>query len=192
MLELHAWRITGISPLLQNNPATTMMMSADTGLSVGRKRYDDKNEAEIRTYKNAAGNYVHPTAGFRSGFLVAASGRKIARKSAKAILAGSVFPTEVEAILLDEKGKPITKYELHKSRVMVGKAGVLRVRPMYWPWACLLAVDVDRDFIGDLSVITEILNIAGRIIGIGDYRPDTSKGKSGVGTFGRYEASLVK
>ncbi len=44
----------------------------------------------------------------------------------------------------------------------------------------------------DLGIITEILNIAGRIIGIGEYRPDTSNGRKGIGNFGRYNAELVK
>lgn len=189
-LELHTWRIEGVSPLLQSNPAS---MGGDNGgaLSGAKKVYKDDEEAAIRCYKNDEGQFVHPTAAFRSGILVAASGRKLNKKSARAILAGAVFPAEIETVLIDAKGKPLTKYAQHKCRAIVGKAGILRVRPMYSPWFTKLVLQIDREFIPDLDVITEILNIAGRIVGIGEFRPDTSKGKSGVGMFGRFKAEFV-
>ena len=190
-LELHTWKISGVSPLLQNNPAATMSSGGDGAMSAGKKVYDDKEEAAIRVYKNTDEQYVHPTAGFRAGILVAAGGRKINKKAARTILAGSVFPAEMEALLLDAKDKPIKAHDIHKCRVVVGKSGILRCRPMYKTWSCLLPMEIDRDFITNLDVVTEILNISGRIVGIGDNRPDTSKGKSGVGTFGRYSAKLL-
>ena len=122
-LELHTWKISGVSPLLQNNPAGTMGGGDDGGIKAGKKKYDDKEEAAIRTYKNADGLFVHPTAAFRSGILVAAGGRKIDKKAARTIIAGALFPSETEAILLNEKGKPIKEYAIHKCRVVVNKHG---------------------------------------------------------------------
>jgi hypothetical protein len=190
-IEIHVWRINGITPLMLNNPAITMQ-GGDGGMTAGKKKYDDKEEAEIRLYKNDKGENVYRTDGFRAGILTAASGRKIAKKSAKQILAGSVFVAETEFKILDENGKPAKKHEIDKRRVMVGKAGVMRCRPRFDKWSCDLVLEIDRDFITDLGIITEILNIAGRIIGIGEYRPDTSKGRSGIGSFGRYSATFVK
>jgi hypothetical protein len=190
-IEMHVWRIVGLSPIMFNNPAGTMG-GADGGMTAGKKVYDDHEEAEIRLYKNESGQITYRTDGFRAGILAAASGRKIGKKGAKQILAGSVFMAESEFHLLDAQGKPARKYEIDKRRVMIGKSGVLRCRPKFNQWSCQLPIEIDTDFIKDLSIITEILNIAGRIIGIGEFRPDTSKGKSGVGTFGRYRAELVK
>jgi hypothetical protein len=190
-LELHTWKITGVSPLLQNNPAGTMKGSDSGGMSAGKKVYDDQEEADIRVYRTEDGKPMHPTAAFRSGMLEASKGRKIGKTAARTVVAGSVFPAETEALLVDAKGKPLTKYAVHKCRVVVGKSGILRCRPQWTNWHVMLPLEVDRDFIQKLDTITEILNIAGRIIGVGDNRPDTSKGKSGVGTFGRYKAELV-
>lgn len=191
-LELHTWKIVGVSPLLQNNPAGTMKGGADAGgMSAGKKTYDDNEEADIRVYRTAEGQPMHPTAAFRSGMLEAAKGRKIGKTAARTVVAGSVFPAETEALLVDAKGKPLSKYTIHKCRVVVGKSGVLRCRPQWSPWQIILPLEIDRDFIPKLDLITDILNIAGRIVGVGDNRPDTSKGKSGVGTFGRYKAELV-
>jgi hypothetical protein len=193
MLAVHTWRITGVSPLLQSNPEKTMGGSGDDGLKAKKKVYDDNEEAANRVYKDG-NHFIHPTSAFRSVILEAAKGRKIGKTAARTILSGSVFPVEQHVILLDAAtGKPFKKYEQHKCRVVVNKAGVLRVRPMFPKWSCMLALEVDTDFIptDKLHIVTEILNIGGRIIGVGEFRPDTSKGKSGVGTFGRFSAELV-
>ena len=189
-ISIHTWRVTGISPLLQNNPAGTMDAGDGSGMSSGKKKYVDQDEAEMRVYRNERGEIIHPTAAFRSGMLEASKGRKIGKTSARVVVAGAVLPCEPEVIITDAKGKPITKYEIHKCRVMVGKNGVLRCRPMYRDWHADLALEVDDDFIGDADLVTDLLNIAGRTVGIGDFRPDTSKGKGGIGTFGRYRVEL--
>lgn len=191
-LELHTWTIIGMSPLLQNNPAGTMKSGTGDTVSAGKKVYDDKEEAEVRVYRCEDGAPMHPTAAFRSGLLNAAKGRKIDKTSARTVVAGAVFPTEIESRLIDEKGKPLKAYTIHKCRCVVGKSGILRCRPSWSPWRLVLALDIDTDFIPRIGLVTDLLNVAGRIIGIGDYRPDTSNGKSGVGTFGRYRAELLK
>lgn len=188
-LELHVWKIVGVSPLLQNNPAC--MQPTGDGMTAGKKKYNDQDEAEMRVYRTSDGAPCHPTAAFRAGMLEAAKGRKIGKTSAKAVIAGSVFPSEMEGRLVDKAGKPLKKYDIHKCRVVVGKSGVQRCRPMWTGWNIMLALEVDTDFI-DTDIITKILNVAGRVIGIGDNRPDTSKGKSGVGTFGRFRAEFEK
>lgn len=191
-LEVHVWKITGVSPMLQNNPAGTMGGGDDGGIKAGTKKvYDDKKEAEIRTYRTAEGQFYHPSAAFRSAILVAASGRKINKKAARTIFAGSVFPVEQECLILDAKQKPMKDYTIHKCRCVVGTSGILRCRPQYSGWTMKLACEIDTELMPNLENVTEVLNIAGRIVGIGDYRPDTSKGRSGVGTYGRFSAELV-
>lgn len=190
-IETKVWDIKGISPLLQNNPLAMMQSSDAGGISAGKKVYNNDEEAAIRAYKTEDGLYFHPSEAFRSAMLAACSGRKINKRSAKAIISGSVFPAEHRVLLLDAKGKPIKGFSIHTARVVIGKSGILRARPMYDPWSAKLALEIDGDFIPDPSVVTDLLNIAGRICGVGDYRPDTSKGRSGAGTFGRFSAALA-
>jgi hypothetical protein len=190
-IEVHVWKISGTSPLMLNNPAETMA-SSDDGLRGGKKTYDDKEEAEIRTYRDKDKHFIYTTAGFRAAMLTAAAGRKIGKRTAKQALAGAVFPVETEFLILDDKEKPIKGYEIDKRRVVIGKSAVLRCRPRFSPWCCKLPLEIDTDFVTNLGVVTEILNIAGRIVGIGELRPDTSKGRSGIGNFGRFSATLVK
>lgn len=191
-IEIKTWRITGLTPLLQNNPAVTMGGSDGDALSTKKKTYVDNDEAEMRTYRNDQGEPVHPTAAFRSAMLNASKGFKVGKRTARTVFAGAVMLCEPEMILTDAKGKPLKSYGIHKCRVIVGKSGVLRCRPMWRDWHGLLPMEIDTDFIDNIDIVTQILNIAGRIIGIGDFRPDTNKGKDGVGSFGRFKAEVVK
>ena len=52
-------------------------------------------------------------------------------------------------------------------------------------WGCLLELEVDPDFTNAFQV-EELLNISGRISGVGDYRPERR------GPHGRYRARLLE
>ncbi len=189
-IELHVWKLVGITPLLQNNPCL-IGLSDDGGLTVGKKKYDDDEEAAIRTYKDDDGTYYHPSTAIRVALLTACTNRKLGKKAAKGVVAGSVFPAEDKITICNGNGKPMKKYAVDKRPAKVGTARILRCRPMWKNWSMQVPLEVDTDFVQPKDV-TELLNIAGRIIGIGDMRPDTSKGKNGVGSFGRFEAEMVK
>jgi len=185
----HVFRITGVSPLLQNNPAETLVDNDEGQIKAKKKKYNDADEAKMRTYKEGR-NYVHPSAGFRAGILRAGVGRKIGKTAAKSVLAGAVFPIEEFVVLIDPKtGKPLKSYEIDKRPVVIGTSRILRCRPKFTPWACDLAMEIDEDFVSE-ETVAEMLNISGRICGLGDFRPDTSGGKNGCGTFGRYTAKV--
>ncbi|MGE3807343.1 MAG: hypothetical protein AB7K24_21985 [Gemmataceae bacterium] len=58
------------------------------------------------------------------------------------------------------------------------------------PWQRSLVLEIGEDFITDLDMVTQVLNRAGRIDGIGELSPDTSQGGRGVGSYGRFRAEL--
>ena len=183
-MELLTYRITGISPILQNNPAK-MAGGADGGLKSGKKTYVPEVEAEAAVYRNDEGEIIVPSIAFRAALFRAATNRKIGKLSAKSAVSGSIFPVEHQVRLIDAKtGKPITKYKIHSCRAVVNKAGIIRVRPMIENWACDLVLEVDTEMIPNTAVITELLNIAGKIAGVMDWRPEK------LGTFGRFTAAL--
>lgn len=205
-LEIHTWWIEGVSPLVQNNPACMDSLAPSppkkksgvkaktrgSAVEAGKKEYDPAEEAGKRVYRNN-GVFFHPTTGFRAGILEAAKGRKINKRAARTVLAGAVFPTDEEFVLKHpQTKKPLKSYDQYVTRCVVNNAGIARVRPLFSKWAGELEMEIDRDFITNLETVTEMLNISGRIMGVGEHRPDTSKGKSGVGTKGRYKATLIK
>lgn len=189
-IKICKFKIIGKSPLMQSNPAS-MSNEAGGGDKLGvKKKYDDKEEAEMRTYRNDQKQFVHPSSAFRKCMLTAVSGRKFGKKPARMVIAGAVFPTEQECIILDGKGKPASEYAIDKQPVVVNKNRVPRCRPKFVSWQIELPLELDDELIQPTQVL-EALTLGGRIIGIGEYRPDPSNGKSGIGTFGRFTAEIV-
>ena len=69
--------------------------------------------------------------------------------------------------------------------VVVNRSRILRTRAKFeLPWSCTFEVDVDDEQI-DQDNLLEWLDIAGRQIGLGDWRPEKS------GMFGRFTASKI-
>lgn len=200
-IEQVTFRVTGLSPLMQSNPACFITDEPDDQLKVKQKEYDADREAALRCYpkggwsadgKKATGPYQHPAASFRRSMMNAVTGMKYGKKAARMVIAGAVFPVDEWVTILNGSGKPAKGYELDKRSVVIksSKARVLRVRPKFWPWSCLLNLEIDHDWLTTEHVL-EALARAGRIIGVGEFRPDPSDGKSGIGTFGRFKCEIA-
>lgn len=182
--EIVVFVIKGRSPLLQNNPAE-FIGNTDAANLAAKKVYNDEEEAKLRTYKDPDGAYCHPCEAFTKAMVKAVSGKKFGKLFATSVIKGGVFIVEPYALILDAKGKPATKYSIDRRPVVIGKARVLRCRPCWVSWQMKVALEVDTMILSPLQV-EESLALAGRIIGIGDYRPEKGGG------FGRFTAELVK
>lgn len=178
-LEVMTFRVQGISPLLQNNPAMFIGNNDET-IRTGKKKYDDEEEARLRTYKDANDNYCCPAESFTKALVRAAAGKKVGKDFLTNIVKGGVFCAEPFCIIEDAKGKPMTKYAIDRRSVVVGKSRVLRCRPMWANWFMNVALEVDRAVL-DRGTVAQLLALAGRFPGVGDYRPE--KG----GAFGRFK-----
>jgi len=183
--EIKTFLIVGISPLLQNNPANFIGADEDGGLGGGKKKYKDAEEAALRVYKDPDGAFCHPCEAFTKAMVKAVAGKKFGKMFATAAIKGAVFITEPFALIEDERGNPAAKYQIDKRPAVVGKARVPRCRPMWKPWRMRVAFEIDTAILRPEQV-EESLALAGRIIGIGDYRPEKGGG------FGRFTAKLLK
>jgi len=180
-------KITGTSPLLMNNPAS--MKSGGGGLSTKKKEYIPEEEAAPKRYLTSDGEHLcFPVAGFLGGIIQkACSGRKINKRFASAVVPGALFQLNELTVLLDPiTNKPISAddYDIDVRRAVVGKAGVHRARPKVENWATELTLEFDDEFL-DPQTILELVNLAGKIAGVGDFRPAKR------GPFGRYSAELI-
>ena len=183
--KIVVFEITGTSPLLQNNPINFIGVQEDTGLVGGKKQYDDHAEAELRVYRDPNGNNCHPTEAFIKSMIRAVTGRKFGKMSATSAIKGSVFIAEPYAIIEDDKGRPAKSYSIDKRPVVVGKARVPRCRPCWNKWKMRVPLEVDVAIISPQQV-EESLSLAGRIVGVGDYRPEKGGG------FGRFTVKIAK
>ena len=81
--------------------------------------------------------------------------------------------------------RPIKTYEIDVRPARVQRARVMRARPYIKEWGCDLIFEVDTDFI-TVEQVLELLNISGKVAGVGDYRPQCK------GWFGKYKAAIKK
>jgi hypothetical protein len=68
--------------------------------------------------------------------------------------------------------------------VGVQKAKTARTRPKFENWSCTFEIEVLEDQ-ASLEDVQEWLEIAGRLVGLGDYRP------ASTGTFGRFTVERI-
>ena len=182
-LKRYQFKIVGASPLLMNS---SMNMVNNTG-KVGKKVIPTaEEECKSKEYKDKKGRYYIPTSCFRNAILYACSGKRVNKRSAKAVLQSAIFPGEEDFVLCNpSSNKPLGSYQIDTRPAVIQKARIMRRRPRFEDWGGTLTLDIDTD-ITTPEVIEEQLAEAGVISGVGDFR--IQKG----GTFGRFTASLVK
>lgn len=176
-IEVRTFRVEGISSLLMNNP-----QGMDGGApKMGAKKIPTpEEEAAAKVYRLEDGSLYLPSISFRSSLLRGCVGKRIGKVGAASQVAAGVFNAEPETPLIDpETGEPITEYRIHKTRCVVQKQGVIRARPEIPRWAADVVFEIDTDFV-TVEQVRELLGIAGRIAGVGDWRPEKK------GPHGRY------
>src|SRR5215471_12219442 len=161
-MRIETFLITGTHELMMHNPAG--MKPKDEGLKQLKIPPPDVEAASVR-YLTDDGFFYFPAQGFKSSFVAGAVGRKIGKRGAGSVLKAAVFPAEDRCLLIDvttKKPIPGDKYKVDARRVGLGKYGsVVRGRPLVFPWACLVALEVD-DIIENSQLIEDIGNLAGR------------------------------
>lgn len=183
-MELVTYRMTGQSPILMNNPAS-MANGSTTAKKPKSPKHED--EAEQKVYRNSDGHLHIPACAFRASLLSSSSGRKFGKLTARVVFAASVLCPEEWTVLLDpDTDKPLTEYDVDVRRVVNKSTGgaVLRARPRIEKWCCLVVFEVDFEFLPNIEALTSQLNVAGKIVGVMDFRVEKK------GQFGIYTAKL--
>jgi hypothetical protein len=181
-IELHKFKVVGISSLLMHSPKNMGKDKSGDGLAA--KKYPAPDvEAESVAYRDDDGFLFLPSIAFRASLLRACMGRKIGKYSANSQVAAGVFNADVQTRLAHPKtGKPIKDYKVKPDPVVIQKQRVLKYRPEIPEWSAEVTFEIDTDFVTKQQV-KELLNIAGRIAGVGDWRPACK------GPHGRYQVA---
>jgi len=179
--------LKGVTPLMHHR-MTDEQVSKLLGAKKGAKKEPKQvlTPREIATkhaYGNEDGGYCIPMSYVCGAFSNVASDYKqkdSSRKSYKAIAGGIFRPLDEYATLIDEKGKPIKKFEVDIRKATNHLKGAVAVcRPRFDKWNLKFRVMVD-DTIIDPDVANQILCDAGRRSGIGSFRVNKS------GYFGQF------
>ncbi len=167
--------LTGISPILMNNPISMMEEQTDKKKT---EKYDHKARAEKLAYKDKKGVLYIPAAAIKGCVIGGANYVKFGKFAAKPMIAGVVH-IHPEQVSLGTK-----TYDLDIRTVVIQRARIVKARPMIDNWKVTFELEYDETLIPyperDLK---PILEDAGKRIGLLDFRPQK------LGSFGRFEVT---
>jgi hypothetical protein len=175
------FHVAGVSPLLCNSAAA--FTEADAGTSKTRRSIPSpQDEAEAGTYRFPDGSLGFPAVAFKKGVVSAAKGRKVGRLGLPGIVLAAVFETaELIPLVHPDTGEPLSEYEIDiRGARPQGQGMVRRARPRLDAWACDVELEYDDELIEE-GLLRDLLERAGRNVGVGNYRPEKS------GRYGRFE-----
>lgn len=205
--------VTGKSPLLMHNGRLAIPTDRSTReLAEAHRAYQkDKTDANFEAMQRAefmgslyyfeqgeqvVGPYW-PTDNFHTCLKNAGAKRKRGRGSLRnPVGAGLLWDGEINPLAyapIGTNGAPAPRsldelwkngnYHLTKP-ARVGSAKVARTRPIFRNWRFKVTGALDEEIL-DFADLEAVLTIAGQVVGLGDWRPET-KG----GSYGRFEAAL--
>ena len=158
--------IVGTSPLLMNKYNIEAELERQKGRRT-TKSYDATVDAEKSAYWSSGKKkeLIIPSVSLYASILNASSFYRIAKRSAKSILAGSI---KVEPM---EIGLGKDKYEVDIRPVVIQRQKVLKGRARLDTWSASFKIIYNEKLIADPQIVKDILIDAGMRIGLMDFRP---------------------
>lgn len=168
--------IEGVSDLLFHRWNCEAVEAKSKAAKGSAEKKTDNIESYV--YRDDEGMLCFPGEYLRQAIIHAAKFRQDPRSPRKSAM--DLFKAAIVALTpLATLGKNNWDYE-HKCRVMIQRNGVTRVRPAFKAgWSCTVRLMCNLPEYVPPQVLHEVLVNAGRLIGVGDFRP----------TYGRF---LVK
>ena len=189
--------IKGLSPLLMHNGQAVLGQGTDDGeiqriTDKPKKSWTEADFAVLQSeeckqalWLDKEGRPTIPTSAIRSCIEQAARKSKegpSVREGLCIVSSEFIYDVKRYGETLDE----IIKNCQHQAKVSVGRSSITRTRAEFdLPWSASFIADIDEELV-DKNKLEKWLDIAGRRIGIGDWRP----AKSGV--HGRFECVSIK
>ena len=172
--------IKGITPLLQNKPEE---YGFDEQFVEKKASTDWEKEALKKLYMDSKGTIYQPATHLDRCLIEA--GKKIKVKGQGKATYSKLFGSmvSVEEFEIVHKNP---EYEIFKALVVIPstKGRVMRYRPMFKDWALEFHITFEEEI--PPEVVKDALEIAGKYVGIGDWRPE-KKGK-----FGKFQVTKWK
>ena len=194
----YRFRLDGISPILMHNgaagldgrsPISREIAAITAKRGVNRTEADEERLRELECQRSlwldGNGAPTIPATAIRSAIETGARRRKqgsLVRGGLVVLDTTFDYNREQYGTSLEELGSTAQ----FTVPVVVQRNRIARTRAKFeTPWSCTVEVDVDENLVGR-DQLQEWLDIAGRQIGLGDWRPEKS------GTFGRFIAASIE
>lgn len=186
MVKEVVYQVLGISGMLMHNARLSNPLNEWTKeikkVSSKRKKSDEDHEEMARLefmgglYTDGS-KFIIPSANWEATLVDAAKKLKLGK-----LLKSAMFINEDSELSSSGPKTPEKRWADPECRdqrsVKVGQARIIRTRPLFKDWFCEVKVLFETELI-DLEQLDTIFSIAGKQIGIGDYRPK----------FGRFEVT---
>lgn len=166
-------RIEGTSPLLMHR----FPMGEEDAKSKAKNQKKNEDDVESYLYVDEEGKLVQPSIHIISTLKKAGAKYQIpgqGKLTYKNIMGSGAVIIEPDMIPHE-----IQEWKIDRRPVVVQRARIVRQRPVLNSWALSFRVEYDEDEIPK-AVLKELLDYAGRRVGIGDFRPERG------GSFGRF------
>lgn len=183
-MKVYNVTITGTTPLLMNRPS--QLEISDKSKDIKRETRTAEKIAEQKLYTDAEGKIYFPSTWFRGSLIEAGKQKKMGGKGtskatySKAV--GSSVSIEPFEILLKKPSWDVFTI-LAVNPTTKGRNPLHR--PQFKKWECECQVRFEEEQI-EPSVMKELFDIAGKMVGIGDWRPAKK------GMFGKFQITNWK
>lgn len=172
-MEKVSVRIIGTSPLLQHR------YPLETSSNKSKAKNTKQNEDDVKKalYMSDDGTIYEPSTHILGSLQQAGAKFQIqgqGKATFKKIVGSGAVLVSPDAIPHD-----IQEYEVDIRPVVIKRARIPRSRPMFRNWALSFHLEYDEEEIPK-HVLKELLDYAGRRVGIGDFRPSCG------GPFGKF------
>lgn len=182
MLQEIEITIEGTTPLLCNRftDAAAMKATNGAGASITGDKGTPLEQATERLYSSATGQLVIPQPNLFRCIIDAGKYFK-AGKSKVTTIKSSLIPSclDIPSIEIPISHKEPWQVDTRPVRIPSTGGRILCHRPCFHDWALSFSVSLDTDVIG-VKLLREIVDVAGKRIGLGDFRPDCK------GPFGKF------
>lgn len=170
--------MTGVSPLLMHSSVTvdpTNKFSRAMKEVSGKRKKVDADYEEMARIEYMAGLYTQGGKVILPSYVIEASFVSGAKKSKSGQQAKSGLfidkspeliyngPTDPKELFASEDFKLVVP-------VKVGMAKIMRTRPMFKDWSCVVQISYMEDVLNERAVI-DFAEQAGMLCGVGDWRP---------------------
>ena len=195
---IYAIRLEGTSGLLMHSAVGSMDTRAPANVekhAIARRKASDRTEADeerMAELECQAGLWLdddnHPTipaAALRAVIETSARKLKQGPQVREGLVVDRVLKFEYDEDALGKTIVELGQKAQFKAVVAVQRNRLWRVRPLFPEWAVTFLVDVDDELV-DAHHLGEWLDIGGRRIGLGDWRPEKS------GSYGRFRTDYIK
>jgi len=180
--------IAGTKPLLMHRftDEAQLKATAGTSSSIANDRSPAHAQAEAALYTDEKGTIGIPQPNILRCIIDGGKFHKVGRTKVTTQKSSLVSAAvDIDPLFVPLKHEAPWRVDTRPVRIPATGGRILRHRPCFEDWSLKFTISLDTSILS-VDLLRQIVNSSGRMIGLGDFRPDTK------GPFGRFEVNEWK